>query len=146
MRTTVSSANRSQHDSNRSIMERRPPSSPEASRKKQRSTGSDISHAGSWCHELPEPDLDLSGDLMGGHFSTNFAGRPPTVPSPPGFRLPTPDIAPLCTDIEFCLCCDAGNRDVDAINDTWALRRKSKMDSQRKSNHSGLACVVIPPI
>ena len=61
----------------------------------------------------------------------------PVMPmTPREQRLPTPELAPMCTSFEFCACCEdelcacCGDKQ-DRIDNKWYQKGREKLDSQR---------------
>ncbi|KAI5458234.1 hypothetical protein BGZ63DRAFT_466762 [Mariannaea sp. PMI_226] len=82
---------------------------------------------GSWCNINPTNSLIQTSpldDYTGGKDFWLDEWHPLT---PREERLPTPDLAPLCTDFEFCPCCQ---NEEDSINEFWYMKSKAKMDDQ----------------
>ncbi|CAM1504541.1 Fc.00g021320.m01.CDS01 [Cosmosporella sp. VM-42] len=87
---------------------------------------SDLDGLGSWFKSDTIDDKKLPDELL-------YRAMPMT-PQPP--KLPSPNLAPLCMDYEFCPCCEddctcCGSED-DRINKIWYLSGRGKMDSQLK--------------
>jgi hypothetical protein len=88
-----------------------------------------IMEAGSWCEDRPERHQDMVDDFLLYDEDINARRGMPHCPSPLGRRLATPELAPLCTDFEFCSCC---NYDRIACSDR-SSRRRAKLDAQGMS-------------
>ncbi|KND91039.1 hypothetical protein TOPH_04391 [Tolypocladium ophioglossoides CBS 100239] len=80
---------------------------------------------GSWCDETPESHktspCEMSSDLERCLAPT----APPKAPSPP--MLPVPELSPMATSFEFCLCCgDEGGR----IGEAWHMTARAEGDAK----------------
>lgn len=103
-----------------------------------------ITQAGSWCENSPEryqmlPDECLFDDDA---LEADPAwDAPPRCPSPPSYRLATPDLAPMCTDSEFCTCCN--HEPIGWVG--WHKPRREKLEAQGKSGtHALVVSWLIP--
>ncbi|KAL2211441.1 hypothetical protein CC79DRAFT_201910 [Sarocladium strictum] len=100
--------------------------------------------AGSWCEEFPQRYQMLPDECLFDDDDPEFDPAwdvPPRCPSPPGYRLATPDLAPLCTDTEFCTCCNH-----DSIGPVaWHGRRREKLEAQGKYGAHALAVSLLIP-
>lgn len=87
-----------------------------------------VSEAGSWCGLSPIRNRVIPDFVLFDDDSDNGRSRRhlPRCPSPPVDRMATPDLAPLCTDFEFCSCC-AHDKMI-----SWGCRsqRRTKLESQ----------------
>lgn len=86
---------------------------------------SDLNFLGTWCGK----DFELFGDEDASHVERHQMAQELSSMTPQGFRLPTPELAPMCTEYEFCTCCEHGDEEA-RINEVWYLARRAKMDAQ----------------
>ncbi|RMJ07713.1 hypothetical protein CDV36_012691 [Fusarium kuroshium] len=85
-----------------------------------------LSHAGSWCHLTPRESIEVHDPVDD---EKDILTEDWTPMTPRDSRLSTPDLAPLCTDFEFCSCHPNG-LDEDKINEDFYFVSRSKMDMQ----------------
>ncbi|EEU38064.1 uncharacterized protein NECHADRAFT_48387, partial [Fusarium vanettenii 77-13-4] len=87
-----------------------------------------LSHAGSWCHLTPKESIEVHDPVVD---EKDILAEDWIPMTPRDSRLSTPDLAPLCTDFEFCPCHPDG-LDEDKINEDFYFVSRSKMDMQCK--------------
>lgn len=83
-----------------------------------------VALVGSWCGGDASDIRPAKLDIPGGDDGPG---------APRGDWLPSPDLPPLCTDFEFCACCED---EEDGIGEVWYLRSRAKMDDQSKLDTS----------
>ncbi|KAL2676608.1 hypothetical protein Neosp_010372 [[Neocosmospora] mangrovei] len=85
-----------------------------------------LSHAGSWCHLTPKESIEVHDPVVD---EKDILAEDWIPMTPRDSRLSTPDLAPLCTDFEFCPC-HPDSLDEDKINEDFYFVSRSKMDMQ----------------
>ncbi|KAF4977130.1 hypothetical protein FZEAL_6318 [Fusarium zealandicum] len=86
-----------------------------------------IAHAGSWCHLAPMASIEIQPALVDKEDILAPDWHPAT---PREARLPTPDLAPMCTRDEFCWCCPKDGKEEEWDNEECYIVSRAKMDSQ----------------
>jgi hypothetical protein len=89
----------------------------------------DLISLGSWCEIdpprqrviSPEPPVQAKSRM-----AVSYLPSPPGTPTIP--RLPSPDLAPMALDFQFCACCTGDEE--DRVNEFWYMASRKKMDSQ----------------
>ncbi|KAF4469835.1 hypothetical protein FALBO_3275 [Fusarium albosuccineum] len=87
-----------------------------------------LQYTGSWCHSAPRDSIETKSGLSDAADDILAEDWRPRTPRES--RLPTPDLAPISTDFEFCPCHQRDEGEDVRINEEYYFVSRSKMDIQ----------------